>query len=75
MGKGWKLNGGILEMSKYKLSDDIEVLLDMLSNGVSGDTAIELSNVFRVLLYIKDEDIRFYKSFYDREMNRIDVGF
>ena len=62
-------------MSKYKLSDDIEVLLDMLSNGVSGDTAIELSNVFRVLLYIKDEDIRFYKSFYDREMNRIDVGF
>ena len=62
-------------MNKYKFSDDIEVLLNMLSNGVSGDTAIELSNVFRVLLHMKDEDIRFYKSFYDCEMNRIDVGF
>ena len=62
-------------MYKYRQFCDIESLLDMLARGVSGETAVELSTVFRILLRIKDSDIQFYKSFYDREMERIDKGF
>ena len=62
-------------MYKYRQFYDVESLLDMLARGVSGETAVELSTVFRTLLRIKDSDIQFYKSFYDREMERIDKGF